>query len=499
MTHGPSTPESEATAPLAVAPALDSFADQAGGLWSPARRSLTVGLVVTVTLVAFEALAIATILPIVIRELGDLHLYGWVFSAFFLGTLLGTVLLGGMADRRGLVVPFALGLGLFAVGLVAGGLAPSMIVLVVGRFVQGLGAGAIAPIAYVAIGRNLPEALRAQMFAVLSTAWVLPGLIGPAIAGLIGEATSWRVVFLGLLPLIVVSGALTVSALGRIPQAIRAAYPSVPAASTHASAAPADGRRTRNAFVIVAGAALATAGLTSVSLVPGLPLLAIGLVLTVRAFVSLTPPGTVRAVAGLPAALLRRGVLTFAFFAADAYVPLALQDWRGTSATVSGITLTAATLAWTAGAWIQARGIIRFGARRFVRIGFGTVALGIVGFAAVLSPAVPIVIGIAAWAVAGLGMGLAYSTLSLVTLREARVEEQGAASAALQLSDVLGTALGTGVGGALIAAGLALGAEAWWGLAAAFAVGAAVDVLGVALSGRIPGRIPVTGAPPTPR
>jgi hypothetical protein len=114
----------------------------------------------------------------------------------------------------------------------------------------------------------------------------------------------------------------------------------------------------------------------------------------------------------------------------------------------------------------------------------------------VLSPAVPIVVGIATWAVAGLGMGLAYSTLSLVTLREARVEDQGTASAALQLSDVLGTALGTGVGGALIAAGLALGAEAWWGLAAAFAVGAAIDVLGVALSGRIPGRIPAAAAPP---
>jgi len=495
MTHGPSTPETEATAPPAVAPAIDSFADHVGGLWSPSRRSLTVGLVVTVTLVAFEALAIATIMPIVTRELGDLHLYGWVFSAFFLGTLLGTVLLGGMADRRGLVLPFALGLALFAVGLVAGGLAPSMLILVVGRFVQGLGAGAIAPIAYVAIGRTLPEALRAQMFAVLSTAWVLPGLIGPAIAGLIGEATSWRLVFLGLLPLIAVSGALTVSALGRIPEALRATGSSSGggSSSSGASSVP-NGHRVRWAFAIVAGAALATAGLTSVSLLPGLPLIGAGLLLTVRAFTSLTPPGTLRAAAGLPAAVLLRGILTFAFFAADAYVPLALQEWRGTSATVSGIALTAATLAWTAGAWIQARGIVRFGARRFVRLGFATVALGIVGFAAVLSPAVPIVVGIAAWAVAGLGMGLAYSTLSIVTLREARIEEQGAASAALQLSDVLGTALGTGVGGALIAAGLALGAEAWWGLAAAFAVGAAIDVLGVALSGRLPGRIPATGA-----
>ena len=81
-----------------------------------------------------------------------------------------------------------------------------MPVLVAARFIQGLGAGAIPPIAYVAIGRSLPERLRPRMFATLSTAWVLPGVIGPAIAGVVGETFGWRCVFLGLLPLIVVAG-----------------------------------------------------------------------------------------------------------------------------------------------------------------------------------------------------------------------------------------------------------------------------------------------------
>ncbi len=75
-------------------------------------------------------------------------------------------------------MPYAVGLILFAIGLPVGGLAPSMLVLVAARFVQGLGAGTLQPIAYVAIGRTLPEALRPRMFAVLSTAWVLPGVIG---------------------------------------------------------------------------------------------------------------------------------------------------------------------------------------------------------------------------------------------------------------------------------------------------------------------------------
>ena len=70
-----------------------------GGLWSPERRSLTLGLVLTITLVAFEALAVSTIMPIVARELGGLDLYGWVFSAFFLGNLLGIVVAGILIDR----------------------------------------------------------------------------------------------------------------------------------------------------------------------------------------------------------------------------------------------------------------------------------------------------------------------------------------------------------------------------------------------------------------
>ncbi|MFL5652055.1 MAG: MFS transporter, partial [Chloroflexota bacterium] len=187
--------------------------DARDGLWRPDRRALTTGLVLTVTLIGFEALAISTVMPIVSAELGGIELYGWVFSAFFLGSLIGIVVVGGAIDRGGLAVPYAAGLGLFAIGLLAGGLAPSMLILVAARFVQGLGAGTLQPIAYVAIGRTLPEALRPRMFAVLSTAWVLPGVIGPAIAGTVGENIGWRIVFLGLLPLIAVAGALTLGAL----------------------------------------------------------------------------------------------------------------------------------------------------------------------------------------------------------------------------------------------------------------------------------------------
>src|SRR3954468_23730829 len=113
------------------------------GLWSPEKRQLTIGMVLTITLVAFEALAIATIMPDVKDELGGLQLYGWVISGFFLSSLLGIVVAGDLAGRRGIALAVACGLVLFAGGLIVGGAATSMGMLLVGRMSQGFGAGAI--------------------------------------------------------------------------------------------------------------------------------------------------------------------------------------------------------------------------------------------------------------------------------------------------------------------------------------------------------------------
>ena len=458
------------------------------GLWSASRRSLTVGLVLTITLAAFEALAVATIMPIVARDLGGLDLYGWVFTAFFLGSLVGIVVVGGTVDQRGLVGPFAFGLGLFATGLIGAGLAPSMPVLIGARFIQGLGGGAIPPIAYVAIARSLPEALRPRMFATLSTAWVLPGVIGPAIAGTVAEHLHWRVVFLGLLPLIAVSGTMSFAALSRIP-----AQPRRRSGTDGETAATRGHRaRLRDAMLVATGAGLITGGLTSGQ--PGLllALVGAGLVLGLPAYRRLTPPGTLRLGRGLPSAVLLRGALTFAFFGVDAYVALTLIDWRGIGAGEAGITLTAATLAWTAGSWIQARGAARWGSAAFVRVGFAVVAIGIASFAAVLSPAVPVLVAIPTFATAGFGMGLAYAPLSLIVLREAPAAEQGAATAALSLSDVLGTALGTGISGAIVAAGLRSAGSMGSGLAPIFVVDVLVATAGTFAAVRL--SVPTTGS-----
>ncbi|MGH2609538.1 MAG: MFS transporter, partial [Tepidiformaceae bacterium] len=154
------------------------------------RGALTTGLVMMITVAAFEALAVATVMPAVKDDLGGVALYGWAFSAFLLASLVGITFAGEQADRHGPARPFAIGLALFAVGLAIGGLAPAMWVLVIGRAIQGLGAGVIPPVAYVAVARAYPDEARPRMFALFATAWVVPGLVGPGLAGVTAEYLS---------------------------------------------------------------------------------------------------------------------------------------------------------------------------------------------------------------------------------------------------------------------------------------------------------------------
>jgi MFS family permease len=458
-----------------------------GGLMAPRQRALTVGLVLTITFVASEALAVVTVMPVVARDLGGLRLYGWVFSGFMLGSVIGIVAAGREADRRGPAVPFVAGVVLFGSGLAVAGLAPSMGVLVAGRVLQGVGAGAVPSVAYATIGRSLPGPLRARMMAVLSTAWVAPGLAGPAISAEVARLFGWRWVFLGLLPIVAVAGGIAVPAL------IRLGPPASAEAEEHRLI---DGFRTAAGATMILGGLTLAAGTGTgrlAAVLGGLALIAAGGATGLPALRRLVPPGTLTARPGLPATILARGLLTFTFFGADAYVTLTMTAVRHRTPVVAGIAVTGATVAWTVGAWVQARLSETWTGRRLVRSGLVIVLAGIAGMVLVLQPGVPVAEGLAAWTVAGLGMGLAYAPISLMMLQRAPPGQEGRVSASLNLADVLGTAIGIGVGGAAVAA--AAGRDLRLGITIAFGTAAMVGLAALGVTGRLPAG-PTSAAPP---
>jgi MFS family permease len=423
------------------------------------------------TLIASEALAVVTVMPLVARDLHGLSLYGWVFSSFMLASLIGIVVAGRDADRHGPARAYVAGLILFAAGLVVAGLAPSMGVLVVGRVLQGLGAGAVPAVAYVVIGRSLPEALHPRMMAMLDTAWVVPGIAGPGVAAAVAHVFSWRWVFLGLLPLVAITGPMALPAL------IRLGRPDGEPAMEHKLL---DGLR------IAAGATLVLGALSSRQVWLGVGLGLLGILVGLPSLRRLLPARTLTAAPGLPATILCIGLLTFAFFGADAYVTLTITTVRHHSTAIAGIVVTASTLSWTAGSWFQTHFSARWQGRRLVRCGLSCVLIGTAGMAWQLHHGVPLAEAFVAWCIGGFGIGLAFAPVSLMMLRTAPSGREGWASASLNLAEVLGIALGIGVGGAAVtsAAHGSLGLPT--GVALAYGAAAVTAVIGLLVSGRLP-------------
>jgi MFS family permease len=423
-----------------------------------------------VTLVAFESMSIATVMPLVEEDLGDLALYGWVFSAFFLGTLVGVVIAGTASDRMRPALPLTIGLVLFILGLLVGGFAQSMLILVIGRFLQGFGAGAMPATSYVCIGRNYPLEERPKMFALISSAWMLPSVVGPLIAAAIAESIGWRWVFLGLLPLTVVIGCVAI----------------VGVKSVAAPKEPSSDRNIANAVLVALGAALFLVGLGSRQWYVFVGVSLVGAALMVPPFLRLTPAGILRARAGVPATVAVRGLLNFGFYSADAFVPFALTSVRGLAPVWGGLAMTAASLTWTVASWLQARWIRTRGSTVLVVVGMGIIAAGAAGMLLVLVPAVPAWVGLVAWGVAGFGMGLAFSPLAHVAMEMAETGLEGKATTAIQLSDTLGAALGIGIAGVLVSTVGSLAGSDTTGLVLTFSMATAVAAFGAVLGRRVP-------------
>jgi MFS family permease len=466
-------PSVPSTAPLIPAPV-------AGTPWDATYRLMTLGLLITIIGAAFEALAVATILPATADDLGGLSLYGWAFSAYMLTNLVGIAVAGGEADLNGPAKPFTLGTALFVGGLIIGGLAPSMLVLILGRAVQGLGAGFVGSVIYVAVGRGYPPEAKPRMLALMSSAWVIPGLIGPAIAGLIADFIGWRWVFLGLVPFPIFAAFMVLPSLRGVPSGDLLAR---------------DFRRLLLAVQLAAGAGLFLAGPTLSRPAIAVALVAIGILVAGAALMRLLPQGTLRAAAGLPAAIAVMALVNFGFFGVDAYIPLGLTEVRGRSVAFAGLALTAGTITWSIGTWIQARYVMRVDRRVLVRIGLVLIIAGSLGSLAVLWPSISVFAGPIIWGLAGLGMGMAFATLSLIVLETAAKGQEGAATAAMQLGIVLAMAIATGIGGVLVDAFGEEGSALRTSLTIQYALMVSVLAGTIAVAARLPARPPANASP----
>nr|CTQ92315.1 transmembrane transport protein [Kibdelosporangium sp. MJ126-NF4] len=413
-----------------------AVASKKTSLWAAEYRAVSVGMTLLVTLVAFEHLGVNTAMPRMVADLRGGALYSWPFTVFLVAALIANVLAGRLCDRRGPAFGLYTGVFLFMAGLLVAGLADSMWVLLIGRALQGFGGGTISIAIYVMIAYVYPERSQPAAFGLLSAAWVLPSLVGPAVAGTITEHASWRWVFLGLVPIALVGALLLLPAVRKLPAQVE---------NTDA---------VRGGLVLAAFAsALGIAAMTWAAEHPSLSTLllgVLGLALLLPALFRLLPKGTLTARPGLPVTVLARGLLGGAYMAIEVYVTLTLTSVHGYSPLMAGLPLTIGALAWSAAALIPARNpdVDRL---VFVRWGFGFLAAGALTMLLVAPTWGWGWIAFVAWLVASAGMGLGYSSLSVLTMRYSTLREQGANAAALQVSERVFSAVLVGVGGVLLA------------------------------------------------
>jgi predicted MFS family arabinose efflux permease len=238
-----------------------------------------------------------------------------------------------------------------------------------------------------------------------------------------------------------------------------------------------------HAFQLVLGAGLFLGGLTLSEWLFSVPLCIAGLLIAVFPLRRLLPDGALRAARGLPAAIGGHGLLNAAFFGGDAFVPFLLMTVRGEPTILVGILLSVPAITWTGGTWIVDRFTARIDRRVFMAAGLLCVTGEMAAMALTAIPAVPLFVAAIAWALGALGMGMAYPSFSLTIIEAAAEGEEGAVSASMKLIESLGSALGAGICGAIIAAGPAIHSQR---LAAglAFCLVAALAFATIALAAR---------------
>jgi MFS family permease len=395
---------------------------------------LTMGVCLVMSITAFEVLGSATAMPAALDDLGGISWYGLALSAQLVTALVAIPYGGRLIDRFGPARPMAAALALFTLGLVGAGAAPEMALVALFRGVQGLGGGLLFVLQIGVVAKAYPGPLKARMLALLSAVWILPGIVGPGIAGLVADHLSWRWVFWGVVPLVGATAVLAlppVARLGGVNEELgRAEFPWW-------------------GPVGLAGGVLAFSVCARSSQDWLLPVAALGAVVAVVALRPTLPEGSLRATPGVPAAVATALFAAMGYLVTEQFVPLALTELKGLSNTAAGLPLTASALAWTTGSAVVAR-VPRERRNATAMLGGLIMAAGLGLTAGVVLTDIPYGFIYLTLGVAAFGMGLVFTADQIVAVESSAPGQEATTGAAVELANALGIAAGAGVAGAFV-------------------------------------------------
>jgi EmrB/QacA subfamily drug resistance transporter len=388
---------------------------------------------------AIEATIVATALPSIAAEIGGFSLYSWVFSSYLLMQAISTPIFGKVADLLGRKPAFIVGVGIFLVGSVACGLAPSMGWLVAFRFIQGIGAGAVQPIVIILAGDLYPLEERGRVQGFLSSVWGFSSIVGPLAGGLMVHQFGWPWIFWMNVPFGVIAVVLITLYLhedvGR--EELSVDYPG--ALLLLAALGPLMLALTQGSSWGVPAAA----GLVALS--------AAGFALFVRQERRAADPLMHLELWASPLirnanlATLTSGVMMIGIIS---FLPTYVQGVLGGSAVLAGFTLSAMTLGWPIASYAAGTQIASRGVRGMVRLGALAVLAGSL-VVALLAERGPLAAGLGSFMM-GVGMGFLGTSFVVAIQTSVGWRQRGVATATNMLMRLLGSALGAAFFGGII-------------------------------------------------
>ncbi len=371
----------------------------------------------------------------------------WVVNAYAIA-FAGFMLLGGRAgDLFGRKRMFLVGLGLFTLASLAGGLAQEGWQLLAARAVQGLGAAVLAPSTLTILTSAVPEgAARARAIAT----WTAVGAGGGAAGGLVGgaltDALSWRWVLLINVPVgaLVLVGAARWISESRAGGARRLDLPGA-VLVTAGTAVLAYG-------IVQTEAEGWTAAATLVPLLAGVVLIGLFLTVEARTRVPLMPLKLfkVRSVAAANAAMFICGAGSFGMWY---FMTLYAQNVLHYSPFVAGLALIPSSLSVVAGSKLAPRVMARVGAKHVAVVGTLITAVGFGWQSTMTAHGTYVVSIMLPGMLMMLGAGLAMTPLASLATSGAAPGDAGLVSGLVNTARTLGGALGLSVLSTVAASG----------------------------------------------
>jgi len=393
---------------------------------------------------AVENTIVSTAMPTIVADLGDFHLFSWVFAVYLLSQAVSIPIYGRLSDLFGRRRVFFAGASLFLLGSTLCGFAQGMVSLIVFRALQGMGAGAVQPVAYAIVGDIYTPEERAKVQGVLSGMFGIAAIIGPTLGAFLVQKVSWSAIFWINLPI----GAIAIGMLAAFFQ--ERLHPKPPRIDYLASILLTIGAgslmlamiqgRSLDRWMLIACIVVGIAAMAILirherdSPAPMLPLR-----LWSNRIIKLCNFGSF----GIGATMM--GVAVF--------LPTYVQGVMGRTAIVTGIAFGAMSISWALASAVSGRLMIRAGYRSSAMFGGAMLMSGSILLAFMTPGSGPVWAGAGAFLI-GTGMGFCNTTYLVSVQAAAELRDRGAATASNMFMRTVGQATGAALFGAMVNAGL---------------------------------------------